>query len=502
MDNRNEQNAEEKIAIALSNLQTQVGNLSEDINALSVQIKSLRNKNRQKSHRKSRLKNLLKILASCLKFFPLLLCGEVRIREVIRKIRIKLERCTSVEKVLRELWKVDAIYFEFTKIRTIEIADFSRVYSIKYANSTEIELTKHICKAANSNITGNKMPDHNIQEHIDKISTAWLEDMETLAIAGGMFVLAYEIRQCLIKKLKKIYPPGKKVRWFDIRRMYAMHMSVGDFENATQVLTKCNKIWKYRYRPLWNELYALTRPPSENALNATLDTLDLQSTDSDFLKLIKGKTVAVLGPAQGELDVQEVQDFDIKVRITFRGMGFLDETSQKLGVDVSYYNLMNARALNASGNVTFLRKLKMACFKIGIAWDWQKDLVLRGKARGMLGRSGVVQFKGSGNMLQNLLLDLFHFAPAKIKVFNMNLFLAKIGERYQSGYYALAEEQEQKLTSYTFVLHNLISNYEITKMWYDAGYFEADAQLTEILELGTHEYLARMESLYSGNFAE
>jgi len=92
-----------------------------------------------------------------------------------------------------------------------------------------------------------------------------------------------------------------------------------------------------------------------------------------------------------------------------------------------------------------------------------------------------------------VLLDLLHFNPARIKIFNNNLYLAK--DWYHKERSGSREVQNRELRWFAIALHNIISNYEIAKSCYDAGCFEADEEFTEVLSLGTREYLRRMETL-------
>jgi len=329
-----------------------------------------------------------------------------------------------------------------------------------------------------------------LSKNAEELSELWLADAEVLSIAGGLFVLAGEIRQICVSKYKNQFENGKKGRYFNVRKLCAIYLSAGEPEMALEVLNRTGKIWRKVHKETYDRLSGLIT----GSMSGFLPPDEPESEgDKVFREMISGKNVALLGPASGHFSADEIKrDFDVKIRTTFRGMETLNGEQQECGVDVSYYGQLGSNILSEDNEMHFFDELKMAVFK-NIVHDFQENLLNEGRGREKLGTASYFMFQGSSNMAQIILLDLFHFSPKRIKLFNINLFLSS--KRWQSGYNITGAPQVREAMWRSLAIHNLISQYEVTKLWYEAGLFEADEELTEVLSLGADEYLRQMELL-------
>ena len=97
-------------------------------------------------------------------------------------------------------------------------------------------------------------------------------------------------------------------------------------------------------------------------------------------------------------------------------------------------------------------------------------------------------------MLQNALIDLLHYNPAQIKLFGFNLFFAPTNEYSHSDYRYYSTSRLRELSGHAF--HNLVNNYDLTKLLYDQGYIEVDDALKSVLDLGRKTYMTEMENFF------
>lgn len=95
-------------------------------------------------------------------------------------------------------------------------------------------------------------------------------------------------------------------------------------------------------------------------------------------------------------------------------------------------------------------------------------------------------FRTQLNGVQRLLVDILRFNTGKIKVFNTNLFIEnKINPNYRINF-----------NSDTFCWHDIISNFNFTKILWKNGLFEADEVLAKVLSMTEEEYAMAMAERY------
>jgi len=378
------------------------------------------------------------------------------------------------------------------KREPVNVKDLRKAFSFRFMSRREREVTKAICLAINARVSGSEYKSlveqvrKLLEENAKKVSILWLTDAEILAMAGGLFVLAGDIRQLTVRRMIKKYEKKKKVKTADENILYICYMSLGENEKAAEVFNRARKSFNDNHkknRQWMHNVAKKEKPPRLTAFESESDKI--------YAQMIEGKNIAIIGPSAGELDVDEILcDFDVKILLTYRSMDFLTEEMQKCGVDVSYYNSDRGGKLSEKDEEYF-EDLKMIVFK-SVVSDFQKKKIAEGKARKIQGVTHPFLFKESGaTMLQRVLADVFCFSPARVKVFNANMVLSN--EKYYKGYDSENVAKDRAFLWCSCGSHNIICNYEITRFWHGVGYFEADEELTEILTLGTKEYLHRFE---------
>jgi len=420
--------------------------------------------------------------------------GGIPLREIIWRIHIKLKWCKPFGRVM---WKITSK--KLSQQEPICPDDFSEVYSFKYSNRYEREVSECMCKAISARVANHEyqLDVERAREMLSRneyrLSSLWLSDVEVLLLAGGLFILAGDVRQLRARKLLQKYKRKRNIQYFDSQQLYVCYMNRGEYEKAVDVLNRTGKLWREKCRRALPLMLIATRMDRAEFSSLLVPNREI---DKVYFDMISGKNVAVIGPATGTLDVDDVlKNFDVKIRINFRGHEYLNEDGRKCGVDISYYNASVSKTISETINFQFLEYLTMSVFK-KISHDFQGALLNNEKGRRKAGSASHLMFQGHENMVQLILMDLFYFSPAQIKLFNFNLYLSRTNTRHQRAYsFVNTTYSREEMWFYNAVPHNLISSYEIMKLWYDAGFFEADEELAEILTLGLYEYLQRMERL-------
>jgi len=423
--------------------------------------------------------------------------GGVSVKEMARKFYNKFISRKKLIAVLSELHE-----HKFLQKKPIEVNDFNELFPFRFMNIKEREITECMCLAINARVFEEdyqplveKIRD-SVEASAESLTVIWLLEAEILAIFGGLFILAEELRQLCASKTIKRYERKRKVQCFDARRLYVCYLNVGQLDKAEEVFARAGKAWRQRNNKIKQYISCIANGRMFSEISIKKET----EADRIYHEMLKGKSVAIIGPAVGSFDIDEIEcELDLKVRINYRSKEFLPEEEQKSKVDISYFSGENGDVISKMPNRLHLNELKMIVFKT-VKNDTQKDLLQKGKARVKAGYASSLLFQGHAFMAQVIIMDLLHFSPGRIKIIKTNLFLATAIERYHNGYQindrkASLERKPFWSIWWNFASHNIISNYELMKLMYDNGYFEADEELTEILSLGTKEYMRQMELL-------
>jgi len=422
--------------------------------------------------------------------------GGISFKELMDEILITFGICESYIDVSSDVYKN-----KIDRQLLVELKDYKKLFVVKSMNRYERNITKSILDGVNTRLSKAEHKSYvektqlNIEQYMEKLSIYWLSFAESLALLGGLFVLAGKIRQVATDKLIKKYEKKKKIQYYDVRRLYSIYLSLAEQDKAVDVLKRAGYAYRKSRSKICREMELVARGGSLEEFS----TLMIPDGDNDklFYEMVYGKNIAIIAPSPGKFNVSEIlNEFDLVIRINYIGTSLLNENCNTCRVDISYYSSECGKILSKMSDLSFIKDLKIACFR-NVVFDYEKNLIAEGKARARVGCVYKYMFQGFENVVQLILMDLFHFSPARIKVFNANLYLTQQNKIHEEGYIHKKFEATININFlwHAYAAHNLISNYEITKYLYDIGYFEADDELKSVLSLGTKEYLRRMEQL-------
>lgn len=225
--------------------------------------------------------------------------------------------------------------------------------------------------------------------------------------------------------------------------------------------------------------------------------------DANLRALIEGRSVAIVGPSEGEDNADEIEGFDIVIRVGYAGARSLPSNTGSR-CDISFYAPHKMRRMVAGGKTEVLKSLRLvALFKL---WRYRKfgisidDL---GLDRSRIAEAQLPVFRlTTANTLVKVLYNCLISKPASIKVFNADLFLSTT---YPSGYLANKRTvattgawiHEDKSMCKSFAIsHDPAEQLEFYKYFYHRGNFTADRRLSEIIEMPAEHYMDQLDALY------
>lgn len=217
--------------------------------------------------------------------------------------------------------------------------------------------------------------------------------------------------------------------------------------------------------------------------------------DTSYSNLITGRSIAVLGPAPSEINLEEVyKHYDVVVKLNYKGhnhfSSFSKSSQQTL---VSYYNSENALKVHDDNNFQFFNDLRFSCYRV-IKHDFQKNLSKQKKARVMYSPNYFL-FNGQAQLVQNTVYDLLFFEPKKIKLFNINFFTSKTPYRQN---YSINDERKDRLWRFqSFANHDLISQLNFVRNLFKNNRIEVDDECLEVIKMTDQKYLAVIEDNFT-----
>ena len=228
--------------------------------------------------------------------------------------------------------------------------------------------------------------------------------------------------------------------------------------------------------------------------------LKYKNNNESFKNLIEGKTIAIVGPAPSNKQTgNEIDSFDIVIRINYRGKDKLGDTKEfGSRTDISYYNNYDSNIIHLEKKFFFLGDLKACVFK-DFKYPFQSKLYTRGIGHKM--NVPYLLFNGFSLQGINVIYDVLHYAPKKIKIFKNNLFINENSyyKNYRGSHIDRTGHQITSISNerlISFSAHDLISHINFFKnILYQKNIF-ADEGLQSILKMDIKEYLKNLEKIY------
>jgi Tfp pilus assembly protein PilF len=233
------------------------------------------------------------------------------------------------------------------------------------------------------------------------------------------------------------------------------------------------------------------------------DRSEMIRANEEFLTLVKGKSIAIVGPANTQqLQGLEIDGFDLVVRNNLTSADMIVNYGKELGrrTDIVYYNATFGPHLKKEVS-DFLRDHPKITpvFRGFTSWFAQKRMdernggsssssrILSGQVAPFLGQ------KGSLHGIQKIIWDMLKFSPSKIKLFNVDFFVSGYNDLYISkDKEGLASYQTECNFGYE---HDPLQSFVFTKEMFKRKLIECDPLAKEILTWSKEEYLSRLQEM-------
>jgi hypothetical protein len=218
------------------------------------------------------------------------------------------------------------------------------------------------------------------------------------------------------------------------------------------------------------------------------------NTDKAFMEYIKGRSVAIVGPAPGASDGgTEIDSFDLVSRSNHRGRDttYIPETAGSR-TDFSFYAHGHMLRINRDKNAalfdTWIQDLDWAVPK-NLDYPFLTESPRKEKI--VLRRWNQLFVHGHPNLTPSNLYTLLYFKARRVKVFNSNFYLSK--NPYSPNY------SNTLSTSRMFgsmAGHDCASQVNFMRSLSKAGLVEMDTESSDVLAISTSAYLSGLESLF------
>ncbi|MDO6515540.1 hypothetical protein [Neptuniibacter sp. 2_MG-2023] len=204
-----------------------------------------------------------------------------------------------------------------------------------------------------------------------------------------------------------------------------------------------------------------------------------------FSKLLRGKRIAILGPAVSVCQVsEELREYDLLITINERGDSPIVNEFISKGKCISYYNSYNSKLLHLDRSIKPYNSKLFSVYR-AYEYDYQVFQALKGRAR--LLDDTPLFFNGVAQAFQTILHDVLKFDALEVKAFGFDLYTSH--EPYRTGY-----KTANHRILYDLGRHDLITNFIYVQSIFNSGRLSVDDSLRQVLKLELTEYLKKVET--------
>ena len=214
-----------------------------------------------------------------------------------------------------------------------------------------------------------------------------------------------------------------------------------------------------------------------------------EEAESETLKAFQGARIALVGPVPvSSQHGKEIDSFDLVAKFNYRGEARgLDPATQGRRVEISYYNIQQAKYIARNIDASFLSRVPFPIF-------------IKDKGARLLG-----QYATNGRVLRNIegllldselnagpnaIFDLLRFAPATVKVFNTDFMLT--AGRYE-GYSQPGGEEINYSHSFAKT-HDPLMQFRWAKLAFSRGLIDGDDRFREVMGCDESLYIKRLQN--------
>ncbi|MBB5022834.1 hypothetical protein HNR37_002181 [Desulfurispira natronophila] len=222
----------------------------------------------------------------------------------------------------------------------------------------------------------------------------------------------------------------------------------------------------------------------------------LRKRDKRFCDYIKGKSIALVGPAPtGDMAGDEIDSYDIVIRLNYAGEQN-KMTTEEFGrrTDISYFNVEALRDMNKNKSYGLLDNLSFYVYR-NHKYTWLDHDARDGRSRTFIKNN--MMFNKGPNAIPAAIFDLLCCGASNIKLFKSNFFLSE--KPYAVNYAGRISKEKSNSNSFTdlpFSGHDLLSQLSFVRTLWKNNIIEVEASSDHALTLNNCEYYAELQKLY------
>ncbi len=326
-----------------------------------------------------------------------------------------------------------------------------------------------------------------------ELSAKNLLNFEYFLMSNGLYCLSFKIRKLALLTYEKEACEDE----ISLLNSFAASIELDDnkTDNIVKLIKKNKpnllKIESYFLKEKIQFYYSVTRGDTEylRKYNKKYQS----ESDLNFANHIKGKTIAVVGPAFSNVKCgEEIDHFDIVIRVNYQGLENMpDPAIYGNRTNISYYNSNNAKELLKQRKEIRLNDLQFAVFK-----SEKHAKQVSGYVPSRATKSPEeFWIQGWPNMIQIALFDILSFEPSRVKLFKVNFYLS--AELHHNKYITrhINIKDPKKLFS-GHACHHIVHQLSFIKQLVKYRKLEVDEECAAVLKLSDYEYIQAMEDLY------
>lgn len=318
----------------------------------------------------------------------------------------------------------------------------------------------------------------------------------SLSLRTGLFNIGFSLRNHAREAAYQRLVNGKSQTLADLKYGIAAYTEFYGYDNINKYYTSINRLdSNFEF-----QIKCLKKIHSGISDNCT------DENDLSYSNLIKGKNIAVVGPAKVlNEDADEIDSYDIVVRCNFKedGVG-IDETFNGVRSDVSYLNgaisdfILNEKELNWPSQIKWVvckvpehakgisRKLQ-PLYKRNNKFLYSRSLTLYNEAL----------FHGTLNAIPNIVLDLLQFQPKNLKVFHADLNLTvDRTEGYKSVEWSKEVKKKSRFLIAASRTHEPLTQYNLLHGLWRMGKITGDNPFNRVMDMGEKNFMNELQKKY------
>ncbi|KAF5083754.1 hypothetical protein DSECCO2_85560 [anaerobic digester metagenome] len=338
--------------------------------------------------------------------------------------------------------------------------------------------------------------------------------MYTLTLRVGLFEVAYAIRSKALDIAISYLSEDKKMDGYKYISALSALLERGHYYTFQQKLGLLGEEFEEEKQKLIHLLNIIQSQNNQSLLPKDINS-DLNEEDIIFHQFVKGKSVAIVGPARTDKpDAIHIDSHDLVVRTNYKEKGeCVDPIIKGLRCDITYFNGETVERLCKQDIINWPDGISWAIFKsdsdnhklVAILRENSKKIDLMKKAIDYLQSRNMYMLYGtffnlSLMAIPNIIMDLLRFDPKKISIFHADLMLS-VGTipQYLPKDFEYANSMKKYFLMTISRSHDPVTQYWILHELWKNGKFEGDNRFNEIMSLGELEYMKQLQKIY-GNY--